>query len=942
MATVSALFDMNDRITNKLQRIDRNFKKLEKIADSTKRSLDRLDKTEVNPTLDINDKATKKLYIVDKGLNSMDRTTSSATLGIEDKATRQLMKMEAFLKKLNSERAEFKVFLDDNVMRQVEKVQSEIEGYKAEIQMDLKDKATKRYKSIVGMVRDLQSHVEVSLDDNLSKDFAKILKKIQKAELNLAVSLDDKDIKKSMKDLGKSIKGIAKDKLNLVVDLKDEFTKPFVKLIKWAKKQIDEKLNLTIGLDDKLSQPIKKLNDLLERMDMEKVFPTADLNDKASDQLDQIDKKLEDVDAKKVAADVDVNDQATSKLENINSLLDGITGAMATVTAGAGLTLGNSVSGASSSGQMDAKIAATTGMEMPEVTGLVDQLYYEEMIGRTRDDVALSTRNLAQQTDLMGEKLKEAVNVSNMFAELAEKDISEVDRAMSSVINNKLASAQEAGDAFAYIFKNAGDQADDLLDTFNEYSSTFVDMGMNINQVSSAFVAGTKGGARNFDEMADAFREFNIRRTEMTDDQITAYKKLLGSEKAVTAMYKGFKDGSVSGQEALFQVAQALSKIPNEVERAQLATTLIGTKYEDLKQPILDMATAINEPINATGELKEQFDLFHENNPFFPIAEAGRALGKVMKDTGKEIIEGVAPAFEKLNTWMKTEEGKTAIANLTTSVTTLAVAFGQGLAGALQWTIQNWGTLQPILITVGALFSGLWTVVKIGLPIFNAISGAIEYFNTAGTLGNKAIQLISGAFSRLIPWITGAGGWILRIGGIVIRFIPQLALLGAVVTAGIAIWKNWDKIYEYLAPVMDWVGEKIDWAKGKIKSLMDTFEKLKGAEIGMPKWLGGNGLIQVKPGVDGSHAEGISDIPFDGYTAELHKGETVLPREEAEALRSIASKSGSTTTHSRKVEIQTLVGQVIVQNEADEDRLIAKLRRLLEEEIYAGGEVIHG
>jgi TP901 family phage tail tape measure protein len=82
----------------------------------------------------------------------------------------------------------------------------------------------------------------------------------------------------------------------------------------------------------------------------------------------------------------------------------------------------------------------------------------------------------------------------------------------------------------------------------------------------------------------------------------------------------------------------------------------------------------------------------------------------------------------------------------------------------------------------------------------------------------------------------------------------------------------------------------------------------------------------VTPPPNGVHARGISNIPFDGYRAILHRGETVLPREQAELLRQMAS--GRTATNrggSKRVTIQQLIGSVVVQNEADEDRLIQKL-----------------
>ncbi|UQI38783.1 phage tail tape measure protein [Vreelandella venusta] len=43
--------------------------------------------------------------------------------------------------------------------------------------------------------------------------------------------------------------------------------------------------------------------------------------------------------------------------------------------------------------------------------------------------------------------------------------------------------------------------------------------------------------------------------------------------------------------------------------------------------------------------------------------------------------------------------------------------------------------------------------------------------------------------------------------------------------------------------------------------------------------------------VNGSHADGLARVPFDGYIAELHKDETVLTADQSDALRGLASGS---------------------------------------------------
>nr|WP_275296763.1 phage tail tape measure protein [Bacillus sp. REN10] len=352
------------------------------------------------------------------------------------------------------------------------------------------------------------------------------------------------------------------------------------------------------------------------------------------------------------------------------------------------------------------------------------------MVGNSREEVSLSIRNMAQQTGLRGDQLKTASEISNKIAMIHEKDVPEVDRSLSSMIKNFNIDSTRAGDNLAYVFKHAGDQYDDLLDTFNEYSSTFKDMKMTPEQVSAAFVAGTKSGARNFDDMADAVREFNIRRLEATDDQVAAFSKALGPAET-KKMFKGFKEGAYTGQEALYKLAHGLSKIKDESKRAEMATTLIGTKYEDMKQPILDMAAAIDEPVKATGELNKQFTDMRNNNPMTPINDAGRKLQGILSEIGTGIITNVAPAFEKLNTWMNSKEGQEDISNMTKSISDFAKMIGNVLVPAIQFGIEHFKIIGPIIGFTAVSITGLGVAAATVLP-------AIKIFQTAKGLLTRA------------------------------------------------------------------------------------------------------------------------------------------------------------------------------------------------------------
>lgn len=73
-------------------------------------------------------------------------------------------------------------------------------------------------------------------------------------------------------------------------------------------------------------------------------------------------------------------------------------------------------------------------------------------------------------------------------------------------------------------------------------------------------------------------------------------------------------------------------------------------------------------------------------------------------------------------------------------------------------------------------------------------------------------------------------------------------------------------VIDKVKSVVEWFGSMID----KVKAGIDAVKNFFGAS----------------DGVDGSHAGGLSYVPFDGYIAELHQGERVLTRAENMALKS--------------------------------------------------------
>lgn len=114
---------------------------------------------------------------------------------------------------------------------------------------------------------------------------------------------------------------------------------------------------------------------------------------------------------------------------------------------------------------------------------------------------------------------------------------------------------------------------------------------------------------------------------------------------------------------------------------------------------------------------------------------------------------------------------------------------------------------------------------------------------------------------------------------------------------------------EKLSPVRDalrdlgtagfnFLSDCIDGAVQGIKDLGDWWEKTRPKlENGWDKFFGTENRVYKQLGdgsygwVDGSHAGGLSYVPWDGYIAMLHQGERVLTAQQAQVMDSIAGGS---------------------------------------------------
>ncbi|MFJ9113025.1 phage tail tape measure protein [Streptomyces sp. NPDC102283] len=178
-----------------------------------------------------------------------------------------------------------------------------------------------------------------------------------------------------------------------------------------------------------------------------------------------------------------------------------------------------------------------------------------------------------KQLDAIGTRM---VDVAKVFG----TDMNLQGQAVAAMLKNKVApDAKSALDLITVGFQNLGPNAEDLLETFQEYSVQLRKLGLDGKTSLGLFSQGLKGGARDTDIIADAFKEFSIRAVDMSTTSQDAYKSIgLNAEKMSLQIAGGGK-GATAG---LQTVLDKLREIDDPVKREAAAVGLFGTQAEDL------------------------------------------------------------------------------------------------------------------------------------------------------------------------------------------------------------------------------------------------------------------------------------------------------------------------------------------------------------------------
>jgi len=295
--------------------------------------------------------------------------------------------------------------------------------------------------------------------------------------------------------------------------------------------------------------------------------------------------------------------------------------------------------------KLQAGLGASEG-EAARLGQLAGDIYasnFGDSVGDVGDAVAAVRRNFAGLGEVSQAELAKITRAALTTASVFDEDVNGAVRAASQLLRTGL--AKDSTQAFDIITKGLqgpANKAQDLLDTFNEYSTQFRELGLDGEEALGLIQQGVQAGARDADLAADTLKEFAIRAQDASTTSIEGFEALGLSWEGMQAAIAG---GGGGAAQALDTVLDRLRGIEDPAERAQIAVKLFGTQSEDMQDALnaMDLSTAVSELGKVEGAAQDAQDAFDDTASNFTVVR--REIEQAFEGLGEEMLEPVAAAL---------------------------------------------------------------------------------------------------------------------------------------------------------------------------------------------------------------------------------------------------------------------------------------------------------
>lgn len=365
-----------------------------------------------------------------------------------------------------------------------------------------------------------------------------------------------------------------------------------------------------------------------------------------------------------------------------------------------------------------ATAATGTAIDEQAELGQVMQNIYKDNYGQDFQDIAESLTMVENATGLTGKALEDATKKAISLRDTFQYDVAQSTQVADTMMKQFGISSDQAFELIASGAQNGLDKSGDMLDSFNEYSVYFQQLGFDAEGMWNVFKAGSESGAFNADKVGDAIKELGIR---VKDGSKTTADGFAALGLNADEMAQKFAAGGDSAQQALAQTFEALAKIEDPVARNTAGVALFGTQFEDLEYETIAALGTVQDQANMTGDAMEKINSIKYNS----VSEAIQGIGRtILVDLINPMQGSVMPAINAM-----VNNVKAAMPEIRTAILTGFNVIAEVFNGLVPIFENVFGILKnvapAILVPLGLAFKGLTSFI---LPVITYVTDLIEKF----------------------------------------------------------------------------------------------------------------------------------------------------------------------------------------------------------------------
>ena len=414
----------------------------------------------------------------------------------------------------------------------------------------------------------------------------------------------------------------------------------------------------------------------------------------------------------------------------------------------------------------------------------------------------------------------------------------------------------------------------------------------------------------------DAILEFSNRVTENFHNAIEGIKNFASNVKEFWT--EKVPDAFISGKDKVVEVVTGIKdKIKEGFTGALDAIKQFGTDVKTFFTQTIPEAF-VSFVIETVPNFVQSVVTFFEELPEKIGFAIGQFLGKLYV-FGSDMISWAAEAIPslidsivtfftelpgKIWNWLQNTIEK--IKTWGAAMKDTAVMFAQNtIDSVVNWFMQLpgkiWTWLQNVITKIKTWGSNMLSnartstqnMVNTAVTIISQLPGKFWSWlqNTISKISSWGGNMVSSGRTAITNFISSVIDTLVSLPGKVWNILQQIpskvsSLGSTLYSAGrSAFSKLWDGIKSIGSGILGWVQGFASKIGSFVNSIVSGFQSIVGKS---------NEARSAASSVNGHHANGLDYVPFNGYTAYLHKGERVLTKQENEAYTRGKTSQGDT------------------------------------------------